>query len=131
MLSHRGLSGRDVGGAVAGRAYALPGDKMRYAMSGHQFRTMPPHPETGIKMAARYGYHGLEPFQDDMPQYLKQPPEAFKRVLDASGLALCTIGSGGEYLDAARLPQTMESNAARARYLAAFGCTHLKVNLGK
>src|SRR5713226_8019964 len=131
MLSHRGLSGRDVGGAVAGRAYALPGDKMRYAMSGHQFRTTPPHPETGIKMAARYGYHGFEPFQDDMPQYLTQPPEEFKKVLDASGLALCTIGSGGQYLDPSGIQKTIESNAARARYISYFGCTHLKVNLSR
>ena len=30
-----------------------------------------------------------------MPQYLKQPPKAFKKALDASGLSLRTIGSGG------------------------------------
>jgi sugar phosphate isomerase/epimerase len=104
---------------------------MRYAMSGHQFRKTPPHPEAGIKMAARYGYHGIEPFQDDIPHYLKQAPEEFKKVLDASGLALCTVGSGGEYLDAARLQETIESNAARARYVAHFGCKHLKVNLSR
>src|SRR5712692_9574944 len=131
MLTRREFLGAGVGAAVATRAYALPGDKMRYALSGHQFRTTPPHPETGIKMAARYGYHGFEPFQDDMPQYLKQAPEAFKKLLDASGLALCTIGSGGQYLDPARIQETIESNTARARYLAYFGCTHLKVNLSK
>ena len=84
MLTRREFLGAGLGAAVAARASALPGDKMRYAMSGHQFRTTPPHPETGIKMAARYGYHGLEPFQDDMPQYLKQPPEEFKKLLDAA-----------------------------------------------
>ena len=129
MLTRREFLGAGLGAAVAARAFALPGDKMRYAMSGHQFRTTPPHPETGIKMAARYGYHGLEPFEDDMPQYLEQPPEAFKRLLDASGLALCTIGSGGRYLDG--IEETIASNAARARYLAHFGCRHLKVNLSK
>jgi inosose dehydratase len=129
MLTRREFLGAGLGAAVASRAFALPGDRMRYAMSGHQFRTTPPHPETGIKMAARYGYHGLEPFQDDMPQYLTRPPEEFKKLLDAEGLALCTIGSGGQYLDPARVPETMESNAARARYLAHFGCKHLKVNL--
>ena len=92
---------------------------------------MKPHPETGIKMAAQYGYHGLEPFQDDMPQYLKQPPEVFKKVMDASGMALCTVGSGGQYLDPKRVPETIESNAARARYIAHFGCKHLKVNLSQ
>ena len=129
MLTRREFLGAGLGAAVAARAYALPEDKMRYAMSGHQFRTTPPHPETGIKMAAQYGYHGLEPFQDDMPQYLKQPPEEFKKLLDAAGLALCTIGSGGQYLDPARIQETIESNAARASYLAHFGCKHLKVNL--
>ena len=112
MLTRREFIGAGLGAAVAGHAFALPADKMRYAMSGHQFRTTLPHPETGIKMAARYGYHGLEPFQDDMLQYLKQPPEEFKKVLDASGLALCTIGSGGQYLDPARIQETIESNAA-------------------
>jgi inosose dehydratase len=131
MLSRREFLGASLGAAIAARASALPADKMRYAMSGHQFRTTPPHPETGIRMAAQYGYHGIEPFEDDMPQYLERPPEDFKKVLDASGLALCTIGSGGQYLDAAQLPQTIESNAARARYLAHFGCTHLKINLSK
>lgn len=131
MLTRREFLGAGVGAAVAARASALPGDRMRYAMSGHQFRAMPPHPETGIKMAARYGYHGLEPFQEDMPQYLKQPPEAFKKVLEASGLALCTIGSGGQYLDPTRIQETIESNAARARYISYFGCQHLKVNLSK
>jgi inosose dehydratase len=131
MLSRREFIGAGLGAAVAARAFALPGDKMRYAMSGHQFRTTLPHPETGIKMTAAYGYHGLEPFQDDMPQYLKQPPEVFKKVLDASGLALCTVGSGGQYLDPARIQETIDSNAARARYIAPFGCKHLKVNLNQ
>ena len=107
MLTRREFIGAGLGAAVATHAFAMPGDKMRYAMSGHQFRGLKPHPETGIKMAAQYGYHGLEPFQDDMPQYLKQPPEVFKKVMDASGLALCTIGSGGQYLDAARVQETI------------------------
>jgi len=131
MLTRREFLYTGLGAAVAARAHALPGDKMRYAMSGHQFRTTPPHPETGIKMAARYGYHGIEPFQDDMPQYLKRPPEEFKAVLDASGLALCTIGSGGQYLDPAKIQETIESNGARARYISRFGCQHLKVNLSR
>jgi inosose dehydratase len=131
MPTRREFLWTGLGALVARSAFALPGDRMRYAMSGHQFRTTPPHPETGVKMAARYGYHGIEPFQDDMPQYLKRPPEEFKALLDASGLALCTIGSGGQYLDPARLQETIDSNAARARYLAHFGCRHLKVNLSK
>ncbi len=131
MLTRREFIGAGLGAAVAAQAFALPGDKMRYAMSGHQFRGLKPHPETGIKMAAQYGYHGLEPFEDDMPQYIKQPPEVFKKLLDDAGIALCTVGSGGQYLDPARIQATIESNAARAKYVAYFGCKHLKVNLSR
>jgi inosose dehydratase len=131
MLTRREFIGAGIGVAAAAQALALTGDKMRYAMSGHQFRGMKPHPETGIKMTARYGYHGIEPFQDDMPQYLKQPPEVFKKLLDDAGIALCTIGSGGQYLDAARVQETIESNAARAKFISHFGCKHLKVNLSQ
>jgi inosose dehydratase len=82
-------------------------------------------------MTAQYGYHGLEPFQEDIAKYLDKPPEALKQVLAASGLALCTVGSGGQYLDPTAVPKTMESNLARCRYISQFGCKHLKVNLSR
>jgi len=100
-------------------------------MSGHEFRTTPPHPESGIKMTAQYGYHGLEPFQEDIAKYLDKPPSALKEVLDASGLSLCTVGSGGQYLDATRVRATVDNNVERCRYIASFGCRHLKVNLSR
>src|ERR1700686_1630483 len=75
-----------VTGAAAVATQGATGDKMRFAMSGHEFRHTPPHPEAGIQMTARYGYHGLEPFQEDIAKYLDKPPEALKGVLDASGL---------------------------------------------
>jgi len=104
---------------------------MRFAMSGHQFRRTLPHPEEGIKMTARYGYDGLEPFQEDIAKYLGKPPEQLKNLLDASGLALATVGSGGQYLDPTRIPRTIEDNAERARYISYFGCKHLKINLSR
>ena len=55
----------------------------------------------------------------------------FKKLLDDAGIALCTVGSGGQYLDPARIQATIESNAARAKYVAYFGCKHLKVNLSR
>ena len=105
-----------LGAAVA--AQALSGDKMRFSMSGHQFRHTLPHPEEGIKITARYGYHGLEPFREDVAKYLDKPPVELKQVLDASGLALATVGGGGDYLNPARIPQTMENNVALARYIS-------------
>jgi inosose dehydratase len=127
MLNRREFIATGAGAALAARA--ATGDKMRFAMSGHEFRHSPPHPETGIKMTARYGYDGLEPFQEDIAKYLDQPPEALKKVLEASGLALATVGSGGQYLDPAKIHETIESNAARALYISHFGCQHLKINL--
>jgi inosose dehydratase len=129
MLNRRQFLSAGLGAAAA--AHALPGDKMRFAMSGHEFRRTEPHPEAGIKMTARYGYHGLEPFQEDIAKYLDKPPDALKQVLDASGLALCTVGSGGQYLDPAATPRTIENNVARCRYISHFGCKHLKVNLSR
>ena len=62
-------------------------DKMAVPMSGHQFRTSPPHPETGIKMAHAMVITDWNR-SDDMPQYLKQPPEVFKKLLGDAGIAL-------------------------------------------
>jgi inosose dehydratase len=132
MLTRREFVLASVGAVLAASpARALPGDRMRYAMSGHQFTPLVPHPETGIRMAARYGYHGIEPFQNDVVKYITRPPDAFKALLDESGLALCTIGSGGEYFDRARLKQTLDNNGSTAKYIAHFGCRHLKVNLNR
>ena len=128
MLNRREFLATGLGAAVA--AQAMPGDKMRFSMSGHQFRRTPPHPETGIKMTAAYGYHGIEPFQDDMPQYIDQPPEVFKKLLDDAGIALCTVGSGGQYMGD-RVAETIENNVARCRYVSHFGSNHLKVNLSR
>src|SRR5450432_2810375 len=105
MFNRREFIGASL--AAASTLQGIPQDRMRYAMSGHEFRHTPPHPEAGIKMAARYGYHGLEPFQEDVAKYLGKPPEQLKEVLDASGLALCTVGSGGQYLDPDKIAATI------------------------
>jgi inosose dehydratase len=131
-LTRRTFVFGSLGAAVAVLpANARPGDRMRYAMSGHQFTPLEPHPETGIAMAARYGYHGIEPFQNDVVKYINRPPAVFKDVLDRSGLALCTIGSGGQYFDRARLQDTIAANGATAHYIRQMGCRHLKVNLNR
>jgi sugar phosphate isomerase/epimerase len=129
MLNRREFLGGCL--VTAAAAYALPGDKMRFSYSGHQFRRLKPHPETGIKMTAQYGYHGLEPFEDDMPQYLKQPPEVFKKLLDDAGIQLATIGSSGSYGDSSKLKDIIANNVERSRYVSHFGCKVLKVNVGR
>ena len=99
MLNRREFIGTAIGvAACAARAAALPADKFRWAMSSHMFTPMKPHPEEGIKMAARFGFHGIEPWGNELQLYLKQPPEVFKKVLDASGVGISSVASGGELL---------------------------------
>src|SRR5260370_42463603 len=105
MWNRRQFLATSIGSTVA--AHALANDKMLYAMSGHEFVTTLPHPEAGIKMAARYGYDGLEPFQEDDAKYLRHAPHQLKETLDASGLSLCTIGSKSQYLEPANVPATI------------------------
>ncbi len=79
MLNRREFIGTGMGIAVAAaRAMALPADKFRWAMSSHMFTPMKPHPEEGIMMAARFGFHGIEPWGNELQLYLKQPPAVSK-----------------------------------------------------
>ena len=65
-------------------------------------------------MAARYGYHDRA-VPERRREYIKRPPDVFKAVLDEAGIALCTIGSGGQYLDRSRLQETLDNNGSTAR----------------
>jgi inosose dehydratase len=117
--------------AAAARVFALPGDKFRWSMSSHMFTPLKPHPETGIKMAARFGFHGIEPWANEMGHYLSQPPAVFKKLLDESGISISSIASGGEYFDTTKLQPTLESHGANAKFASYFGVTALKANLGR
>ncbi len=117
--------------AAATRAFALPADRFRWAISSHMFTPLKPHPETGIKVAARFGFHGIEPWGNELQAYLSQPPEVFKRLLDASGISISSVASGGEYLDTTKLPATLESHRTNAKFASHFGCKALKANLGR
>jgi inosose dehydratase len=129
MLTRREFIGAGVGAFVAARAFALPGDKFRWSMSSHMFTPLKPHPETGIKMAARFGFHGIEPWGNELGKYLTQPPEVFKKVLDESGISISSVASGGEYFDSSKLQATLDSNAANAKFASYFGVKALKANL--
>ena len=74
----------------------------------------------GIKMAAKFGFHGIEPWGNELQSYLNQPPEVFKKVLDEAGVGISSIASGGEYFDTARLKATIETNAANAKFASSF-----------
>ena len=131
MLSRREFVAAILSAAAARTALALPNDKFRWAISSHMFTPLKPHPETGVKMAARFGFHGIEPWANELQSYLKQSPEAFKRVLDESGIGISSVASGGEYFDTAKLPATLDNNGSNAKFAAYFGVTALKANLGR
>lgn len=130
MVNRREFLSAGIGAAVVGtKAMALPADRFRWAMSSHMFTPLKPHPETGIKMAARFGFHGIEPWGNELQHYLDKPPEVFKRVLDESGIGISSVASGGQYLDRTRLQATIDSHSANARFAAYFGVTALKANM--
>ena len=99
MLNRREFIGAACGVALASRATALPSDQFRWAMSSHMFTPLKPHPGAGIKVAARFGFHGIEPWGNELRVYLTQPPEVFKKVLDEAGIGISSVASGGEYFD--------------------------------
>lgn len=129
MLTRRAFIGAAAGLAAAPNVFALAGDKFRWAINTNMFTPVKPHPEAGFKMAARFGFHGVEPWANQMQSYLAQPPEVFKRLLDASGISISSIASGGEYFDTSRLQATLDSHSANARFGSYFGIKALKANL--
>jgi inosose dehydratase len=131
MLTRREFVGAALGFAVARETFALSGDKFRWAISSHMFTPLKPHPETGIKMAAQFGFHGIEPWGNELQKYLSQPPEVFKKVLDEAGIGISSVASGGEYFDTTRLQATLDSNGANAKFGSYFAIKALKANLGR
>jgi inosose dehydratase len=93
------------------------------------FTLLKPHLEAGFKMAARFGLHGVEPWANQLQDYLTQPPEVFKKLLDEAGIGISSIASGGEYFDTSKLQATLDSHATNARFGSHFGITALKANL--
>ena len=128
-LTRRGFIGAAVGMTAAAKAFALPGDRFRWAINTNMFTPLKPQPEAGFNMAARFGFHGVEPWANQIQKYLAQPPEVFKKLLDEAGIGISSIASGGEYFDTAKLKATLDDNAANAKFGSYFGITALKANL--
>ena len=130
MLTRREFFGAAAGTAItASRALALPSDRFRWSINTNMFTPLKPHPETGFKTAARFGFHGVEPWANQMQTYLEQPPEVYKKLLDAAGVTISSIASGGEYFDTSKLKATLDDHAKNARFGSYFGITALKANL--
>jgi inosose dehydratase len=131
MLNRREFIGAACGVALASRATAFPSDRFKWSMSSHMFTPLKPHPEAGTRVAARFGFHGIEPWANELQLYLKQPPEVFKKVLDEAGIGISSVASGGEYFDSSKLQATLDSHSANAKFGAYFGIKALKANLSR
>ncbi|MDA2937377.1 sugar phosphate isomerase/epimerase [Acidobacteria bacterium AH-259-A15] len=117
-------------GAIA--AKAVKHRTFRIAHSGSMWQD---DVQEGIRACARYGFDGIEPFRNHILKYLDKP-QALKEQLDAAGIALATCSNGGpmsvNFIDPTKVPQTIEDHARFARdFIAHFGCTHFKLNLGR
>ena len=129
MLNRRQFLAAGLG--VAAAKGARPSG-IRIAHSGHMWQD---GVEEGIRDCARYGFDGIEPFRDNVLKYLDKP-QALKDQLDAAGIALATCSNGGpmstNFIDPRKVHQTIEDHARFARdFIAHFGCTHFKLNLGR
>jgi inosose dehydratase len=132
ILNRREFVAASLGALALGtRALAYPSDRFRWAISSHMFTPLKPHPETGIQMAARFGFHGIEPWGNELGAYLNRPPEVFKQVLDASGIGISSVASGGDYLNTQKLADVFASHTTNARFAAHFGVKALKANVGR
>ena len=114
MLTRREFFGAAAATAAATTALALPSDRFRWSINTNMFTPLKPHPETGFKMAARFGFHAVEPWANQMQKYLEQPPEVYKKLLDEAGITISSIASGGEYFDTSKLQATLEDHAKNA-----------------
>ena len=104
---------------------------MRYAMSGHQFTPLVPHPETGIRMAARYGYHEIEPFQNDVVSTSNVRRMSSRRCSTKPESPCAPSAAAGSTSIARDCRKRSTTTGSTARYIAQFGCRHIKVNLNR
>jgi inosose dehydratase len=93
--------------------------------------------EEAIRVASRLGFPGLEPFRDNVINYVKRP-RVLKKIFDDAGVAMVTCSNSGgpdflvNFFDAAKRHQTIQDHVAFARdFICAFGgCDHFKINMG-
>ncbi len=130
MISRRAFIHPVAALGAAGRSvFALPGDRFRWAINANMFSPLKPQPEAGLAMAARFGFHGVEPWGNQIQKYLAQPPQVFKALLDAAGVTISSVQSGGEYFDTSKLQATFDSHSANAKFGSYFGIKALKANV--
>ena len=93
--------------------------------------------EEAIAAASRLGLPGLEPFRDNVINYLDRPLE-LKKQFDAAHVQMVTCSNGGgadfsgNFYDPEKTPKTIADHVKLAHdFILPFGyCNHFKMNMG-
>ena len=139
MLNRRQFIGAGVGALTAAAVRGAAGPKMRFAYSGtalfgagvnplgDEFTQTDQQMLDSLKLCARFGYHGVEPFRGQGP--LPDDLPKLRHMLAEAGLQLSTVSGGGDLISD-KAPATIERNFVYARdVLKPMGCQHLKINI--
>ncbi len=141
MLNRRQFVGTGLG-ALALAALGADKSKMRFAYSGtalfgagidplgDTFNKTDQEMKDALKLCAKYGYQGVEPFREQMKRLGTDVPR-LKSMLAESGLVMSTVSCGGDMVDPEKARVTIEDNFRFTRdILKPMGCQHLKINIG-
>ena len=93
--------------------------------------------EEAIKVGQRVGLPGIEPFRQNVVNYLDKPL-ALKKIMSDHGLTMVTCSNGGgpdfsgNFYDPAKVKKTISDHVKFVReFIVPFGyCDHFKMNMG-
>ena len=130
LQSSAALAGTAALGGTA-QAAALP---FRYAYSATSWDT---NVEEAIRVGSKLGFPGIEPFRNNVINYLGKPL-ALKKIMDDHNIQMvtCSNGGGGDFTtnfyDPAKVDKSVKDHIAFARdFILPFGyCKHFKMNMG-
>ncbi|HYJ35672.1 MAG TPA: TIM barrel protein, partial [Rhizomicrobium sp.] len=125
------VAGASALGLGTAAAKPLP---FRYAYSAISWGT---NIEEAIKVGQRLKMPGIEPFRQNVVNYLDKPL-ALKKLMDDAGLQMATCSNGGgpdfsgNFYDPRQTPKTIADHIKFARdFIKPFGyCNHFKMNNG-
>ena len=91
--------------------------------------------EQAIRMCAKLGLQGIEPYNGGWEEYRNRPKDLLKICID-NNVTMIDASNGGpgqstNFIDKDRIPKTISDHVAFARdWLQVFGCDHWKINMG-